>query len=152
MSGLQHPQSETNSETQELAQTYSTVNPFIDSLSCDDGWSYADWNDDRSSVGWHEGCGQTYDNSASSLWLGNFDVRAMSSPQRFECVRMNLDTKAAVNICLLSFGLEGAGDGRFYRTASGESISDARPWQFQGHDENGLLRHVNRRLVGVHKV
>ena len=101
---------------------YSTDNPYIDSLWCDDGRSYADWNDDRSSVGWH----------------------AMSSPQRFECVRMNLDTGAAVNIFPFSFGPEGAGAGRFYRTASGESIPDAGPWHFQGHDENGLLRHVNR--------
>ena len=43
---------------------------------------------------------------------------------KFEWVKMNLDTGAAVNTCPLSFGPEGAGDGRFYRTASGEWIPD----------------------------
>ena len=36
----------------------------------------------------------------------------MSSPKRFEWVKMNL------------VGPDGAGDGRFYRTASGESTPD----------------------------
>ena len=35
---------------------------------------------------------QTNDNSASSLSLGSFDLGAMSSPKRFEWVKMNLDT------------------------------------------------------------
>ena len=34
----------------------------------------------------------------------------------------------------LKFGPEGAGDGRFYRTASGEWIPDGGAWQFQGSD------------------
>ena len=42
----------------------------------------------------------------------------------------------------LNFGPEGAGDGRFYRTASGEWIPDGGAWQFQGYDENGLLRSL----------
>ena len=42
--------------------------------------------------------------------------------------------------------------GRFYRTASGEWIPDGGAWQFQGYDENGLLRSLNGRLTGVHKV
>ena len=45
---------------------------------------------------------------------------------------MNLDTGAAVNTFPLNFGPEGAGDGRFYRTASGEWIPDGGAWQFQG--------------------
>ena len=49
----------------------------------------------------------------------------------------------------LKFGPEGARDGRFYRTASGEWIPDGGAWQFQGRDENGSL---NGRLTGVHKV
>ena len=65
---------------------------------------------------------------------------------------MNLDTRAAVNTFPPNFGSEGAGDGRFYRTASGESILDVRAWQFRGYDENGLLRSLNGRLSGVHKV
>ena len=46
-------------------------------------------------------------------------------------VKMNLDTGAAVNAFPLNFGPEGAGDGRFYRTASGEWIPDGGAWQFQ---------------------
>ena len=45
----------------------------------------------------------------------------------------------AVNTFPSNFGLEGAGDGRFYRTASGERIPDGGGWHFQGYDENGLL-------------
>ena len=39
-----------------------------------------------------------------------------------------------------------------YRTASGEWILDGGALQFQGNDENGLLRSLNGRLTGVHKV
>ena len=52
-------------------------------------------------------------------------------PKRFEWVKMNLDTGAAVNIFPLNVGPEGAGDGRFYRTASGERILDGGAWQFK---------------------
>ena len=65
---------------------------------------------------------------------------------------MSLDTAAAVNTFPLTFGPGGAGDGSFYRTASGEWIPDGGAWQFQGYDENGLLRSLNGRLAGVHKV
>ena len=61
-------------------------------------------------------------NSASSFSLGSLDFGAMSSPKRFEWVKMNLDTGAAVNTLPLNLGPGGAGDGRFYRTASGEWI------------------------------
>ena len=108
--------------------------------------------DDRSSVGWHEGWEQTRDTSASLLSLGGLDVSATSSPKRFERVKMNLDTGAAVNTFQLSFGPGGAGDGRFCHTASGDWIPDGGAWQFQGYDENGLLRSLNGRLTGVHRV
>ena len=65
---------------------------------------------------------------------------------------MNLDTGAAVNTFPLYFGPDGAGDGRFQLTASGEWIPDGGAWQFQGHDENGLLRYLNGRVTGAHKV
>ena len=65
---------------------------------------------------------------------------------------MNLDTGAAVNTFPLNFGPDGAGDGKFYRTASGEWIPDGGAWQFPGYDENGLFRSLNGRLIGVHKV
>ena len=77
-----------------------------------------------SSVGWHESWEQTYDTSASSFSLGRLDVTATSSPKRFEWVRMNLDTGAAVNTFPLNFSPERAGDGRFCRTANGEWIPD----------------------------
>ena len=65
---------------------------------------------------------------------------------------MNLDPGAAVNTFPLNFGPEGAGDGSFYRTASGEWIPDGGAWQIQGNDESGLLRSLSGRLTGVHKV
>ena len=117
-----------------------------------DGWSFDEWNDDRSSVGWHKGWEQTYDTSASSFSLGGLDVSATNSPKRFEWVKMNLDTAAAVNKFPLNFGPDGAGDGIFYRTASGECIFDGGAWKFQGYDERGLLGSLNGRLTGVHKV
>ena len=46
------------------------------------------------------------------------------------------------------FGPEGAGDGRFCRTASGDRVPDGGAWQFQGYDENELLRSLNGRLTG----
>ena len=52
------------------------------------------------------------------------DVSATSSPKRFEWVKMNLDTGPAVNTFPLNLGPDGAGDGRFYRTAGGEWILD----------------------------
>ena len=85
-----------------------------------EGWSFEEWNGDWSSVGWHEGWEQTYDTSASSLSLGGFDVSAKSSQKRIEWVKMNLDTGAEVNTFPLNFGPQGAGDGRFHRTASSE--------------------------------
>ena len=42
--------------------------------------------------------------------------------------------------------------GRFCRTAGGEWIPDGGAWQFQWYDENGLLRSLNGRLIGAHKV
>ena len=65
---------------------------------------------------------------------------------------MNLYTGSAVNTCPLNFGPDGAGDGRFSRTASGECIPNAGAWQFPGYDENGLCRSLNGRLTGAHKV
>ena len=76
---------------------------------------------DWSSVGWHEGWEQTHDSSGSSFSLGGLDVNATIGSQRFEWVKMNLDTGAAVNTFPLKFGPNRAGDGRFYRTASGEN-------------------------------
>ena len=155
LSGLENSKSEASSDIRESALTYTTAVSWNDGWNGDewnDGWSFYEWNEDWSSVGWHEGWEQTYDTSASSFSLGGLDVSATSSPKRFEWVKMNLYTGAAVNTFPLNFGPEGAGDGRFYRTASGEWIPDGGAWQFQGYDENGLLRSLNGRLTGVHKV
>ena len=153
LSCLENSKSETSSETQESAQTCPTGNSWVhDGWSLDernDGWSFGEWND---SVGWHEGWEQTWDTSASSFSLGGLDLGATSSPKRFEWVKMNLDTGAVVNTFPLHFGPDGAGDGCFCRTASGEWIPDGGAWQCQGYVENGLLRSLNGRLTGAHKV
>ena len=60
---------------------------------------------------------------------------------------MNLDTGAAVNTVPLNLEVE-----KFYRNASGEWIPDGGAWQFQGYDENRLIRSLNGRLTGAHKV
>ena len=99
----------------------------------------------------NEGWEQTCVISVSSF-DGNFDFSVTSGPKQFEWVKMNLDTGAAVNTFPLNFGPEGAGDGRFCRTASGEWNPDGGAWQFQGYNENGLLRSLNGRLTGEHKV
>ena len=151
--GLENSKSEASSHTLESAQTCPTDTSWNDGWNGDewnDGWSFDEWNDDWSSVGWHEGREQPYDTSASSFSLGFLDVSATTSPKRFEWVKINLDTGAAVNTFRLNFGPEGAGDGRFFRTASGEWIPDGGAWQIQGYDENGLLRSLNGRLTGVH--
>ena len=57
-----------------------------------------------------------------------------------------------MNTFPLNFAPEGVGDGIILRTASGEWIPDGGAWQFQGDDENGLLRSLNGSLTGVHKV
>ena len=114
--------------TQESAYVCTTDLSWNDGWNCDewnDGWSVDEWNEDWSSVGWLEGWEQTYDTSASSFSLGGLDVSATSSPKRLEWLKMNLDTGAAVNTFPWIFGPEGAGDGRFYRTASGEWIPDS---------------------------
>ena len=98
------------------------------------------------------GCEHTHETSASSLSLGCLDVSATSCPKRFEWVKMNLDTGAAANTFPLNFGPEGARDGRFYRSACAEWIPDGGAWQFQGYDENELLRSLSGKLTGVHKV
>ena len=155
LSGLENSKTETSSETQESAQTCPTDNSWFHDGWSDDQWnddrSHDEWNDDRSSVGWHVGWEQTCGQCASSFSAGSFDLGAMSSPKRFEWVDMNLDT-AAVHTFPWNLGPDGAGYGRFCRTASGELIPDGGAWQCQGYDENMLLRSLNGRLTGVHKV
>ena len=135
--GVEKPQSETRSETQEPAQTYHTDNSYMDNSWFDDGWSCDDRNDDRNSLGWHECCEQTFDNSANSISLGGFHLGARSSPKRVEWVKMNLVSGAAVNTGPLNFGPDGAGDGRFFWTVVTMKTTCADLW--------------NGRLTGVQK-
>ena len=86
---------------------------------------------------------QTYDNSARSFSLGSLDLGAVSRPKWSEWVKMNLDTGAAVNTFTLHIGPDGAGDGRFYRTASGERGGLA----FQGYYENLVCRDRVQRTL-----
>ena len=65
LSGLEHWKSETSSETQESAQPCTTDNSWFH-----DGWSYDEWNDDWSLVGWHEGWEQTHDIPQAHFHLG----------------------------------------------------------------------------------
>ena len=119
------------SGTQELGHVCTTDTSWNDGWNCEEwhgGWSFDEWNDDWSSVGWHEGWEQTYDTAASSFSHGGFDLGDMR--------------EAALNTFPLNFGPDGAGDGRFYRTASGDWIKDGGAWQFQGYVENGLLRSL----------
>ena len=56
--------------------------------------------------------------------LREVDLDAPISPTRFQRLKMNLDTGAAVNACPLNFGPDCAGDRRFHTTASDECILD----------------------------
>ena len=128
LSGLENLKSETSSESQESGHVCTTDNSWLhDGLSPDewnDGWSYDEWDDDWSSDGWHEAWEQTYDNSASSFSLGSLDLGAMSGPKRFEWVQMNQVHRSCSEHIPIERWSDGAGDGRFYRTASGEWIPD----------------------------
>ena len=90
--------------------------------------------------------------SASSFSLGGLDVSATSSPKRFRMGEHEPGHKSCSEHIPLFIGPEGARDGRVYRTAGGEWLLEGGAWQFQGYDENGLLRSLNGRLTGVHKV
>ena len=156
---LKNLKSETRSETQESAQlgdVCATGTSWIgyewSPYEWNDGWSLDEWNDDWSSVGWHEGWEQTNNTSARSFSLGSLDFGATSSAKLCEWVKMNLDTGAAANPFPWNFGPEGAGDGRFYRTATGDWIPEGGAWQYRGYDENGLLRSLNGRLTDAHQV
>ena len=89
--------SEASSQTQESALAYPIDNSHTDNSWYDDGWSCDKRNDEWSSARWHDGWDQYDDNSASSFSRGSFDLGAISSPKRFEWVKMNLDTGAAAN-------------------------------------------------------
>ena len=85
------------------------------------------WNDDWRSLGWHDGLNESHDTSAGSVSVGSSDLGAVSNPKRFEWVKMNLDTGAAV---------EQETEDSTERPVVG-FIPDGGAWQSQGHDENG---------------
>ena len=77
LSGLENPKSRDKSRNTGICASVSNDNSWFD-----DGWSFDEWNDDWSSVGWLEGLEETYDNPARSLCLGSPDLGAASSPRR----------------------------------------------------------------------
>ena len=85
-------------------------------------WSFDEWYDDRSFVGWREDCEQTHVTS-----VGSFSLESS------EWVKTNLDTRAKVITLPSNFNPEGIGDGNF-----DDWIPDGEAWQFQGYDENGF--------------
>ena len=70
--------------------------------------------------------------------VSRHDVSATSGPKRFQWVKMNLDTRAAVNTFPLNFSPEGTEDGRFHQAVGGGWISNDGTWLCQGYDENGF--------------
>ena len=92
-----------------------------------------------------EGWEQTYGNSQARFSQDSFDLGEMSSPKRFECVKMNLDTGAAVkhvHLTLVQMELEME---EFVEQPVLSAQLDGGPWQFQGYDENGLCRSLERK-------
>ena len=75
---------------------------------------FDEWNDDRSSVGWHEGCERTCDTSASSFSLGGLDASATSSQMRFQMAEDESGHRGCSEHIPTEFS-DGAGDGRFSR-------------------------------------
>ena len=85
----------------ESAPTCPTDNSWIH-----DGWGSDEWNDGCSSVGWHEGWEQDVRPFRKLIFTWRFGCQCHSNPKRFESVKMNLDTGAAVNTFPLNFGPE----------------------------------------------
>ena len=100
ISGRENVKSETSSETQESAQMgnvcASDMSWIHDEWSPDawnDGRSLDEWNNDWSSVGWHEDCEQTCDTPVSSFSLESFDFGAQRNHrcQRLTKKRQNTE-------------------------------------------------------------
>ena len=69
-------------------------------------WSCDEWKNDRSSVDeWQD----KIKNCVSSLTLGCFDLDVMDMSKRFELVKINLDTGAAVDTLSLNFSYDAVG-------------------------------------------
>jgi uncharacterized Fe-S cluster protein YjdI len=118
------------------------------------------WPDEASNE-WHGG---HWDDdgawSMGALTLGSLDemkvrfketVDISSVENGYEWVKMNLDSGAGVTSFPVSWGPEKNGDGRKYKTASGEIIEDGGGWEFLGYDENDKYRSIGGRLMNVHK-
>ena len=67
-------------------------------------------------------------------------------------IRLNVDTGAAVTVIPAKMVPEAKGNGRYYRTASGERIEDKGSVVLHGGDELGQQRRVRGRVADVHKV
>ena len=62
---------------------------------------------------------------------------------------MKLDTGGAVSAVPLSVGPDGNGDGRMFRSASGNVFQTEVHCTFRFNDGNGMSRTLNARLAGV---
>ena len=148
--GLEKPTSERSQETWKLLRRIRLNNSFAGD-SWFDGWSVDEWSA-WSSVdghGWEE---PSY-HSAGSCSLGSYDLDAVSSPKRFEWVKMNLDVGAVVNIFPFNFGPDGAGGGRFFGTASGVSVFlTVELGSFKVTMTIRLVPIFDGRLTNVHEV
>ena len=68
-------------------------------------------------------------------------------------LRFNLDSGAAISAFPKSFKPPGAsgGNGRSYKTASGQHIKDEGAVRLKAQDESGNMRGLKGRLTDVHK-
>ena len=91
LSGLENSKSEASSEIQESAQWYHTDNSCTDTSWFNDGWSHGAWNDDRTSVGWHEGWATLVTIPQTHLWGETQEERL----QYFDLRRSDVDDDGA---------------------------------------------------------
>ena len=114
LSGLENSKSEASPETQESAQMCPTDTSWNDGWNGDDGTMAGVLMNGMMTGDPLDGTkvGKKRTTLPQAHFRGGFDVSATSSPKRFEWVKMNLDTEAAVNTFPLNFGPERAGDGK----------------------------------------
>ena len=120
LSGLENSKSDASSDIQESALTYTTDVSWME--------RWMEWRLKFHWTGRMLGTNAWY--SRKLIFARVFGRLCHQWSEEVRVGEMNLDTGAAVNTSPLNFGPDGAGDGRFYRTASGEWIPDRGAWQF----------------------
>ena len=84
--------------------------------------------------------------------LESFDPSTVSSPKRFEWVKMNIDIGAPVNTFPMHFWSRLSRRRDVFSNGHCECILDGGAQQFQGYVESDLCRSLNGRFTGVHRV